>query len=1037
MQLSGDEVGALAIQRQREIDAVDASLRPLLERIHALQDEQSAAAAAAKVAEEAARVESQRASMEIEYYRALGRESVAVVLQRAAEIRAMDESLRPLQAKIWLLQDQAKIEAEAAALAHSRSQLLVQLLQAEGDAVGAVALQRRLELEAMDESLRPMQQMIYDLADAAAEAERLEEAARAAAEAEARLAEQRSGLQLRLLEALGDAEGALAMRREQELAAADASLRGLIGQIHAAEDAAKAAEALRQAQEEQARAAEAAAKAAEELARTRTSMEIELLRALGKETEALAAQRAMELAALDQSLHALQNQIYAAQDAAAAQAALAQEQAAAATEAERLAGIARTARGLQADILELEGDAIAATAVRRALELEAMDASLHPLQQRIYQLRDEAAAAEEAARAAEELAEQARRTAEAEAALARQRQGMEADILELEGKAAEAMAIRRALEMEALDASLHPLQIRIYQLRDEAAAAQEAARAADELAAQQRAAAELARTRIGMEAQILELQGDAAAALLIRRQLEIEAMDESLRPLQQLINSLTDARDAAEAAARAEADLAAAQAEIAGRRRALDIELLDAMGLAEEALAARRADELAALDESLRPLQQLIWQYRDAATEAEALARAQADAAAEAERLAQAEAQLAKQRQGLEAELLEALGRSVEAVALRRQMELAALDQSLHALQQQVWAAQDAAAANAELARQQAEAAEAAEEAARAAEALRKAGVDLHIRYFDLLGDSAAATALRRQEELAATDASLHALLRQIYALEDAKAAEDAYAQALQAKNSRVDDARKALSAAYDREAGALGRTIDQFTKFGDSLREFRAGLFLADTATAASYRQMQVRLIQTAALAATGDIAALGGLQGVSKDFLAASRAQSSTLAQYQRDVAFVARSVDAAIGASDEAVDYAQAQLAALDRLVGGYIDLNDNVLSVNQAIWQLKQTMAQEVVPQTVTPIVVSTERQTEAIDRGNAELKAEIAMLKQTLASLMTAVAENTGDLARIIRRMDGGDFLKVGSDPDTPVHVANADGKPLIVVEETP
>lgn len=59
--------------------------------------------------------------------------------------------------------------------------------------------------------------------------------------------------------------------------------------------------------------------------------------------------------------------------------------------------------------------------------------------------------------------------------------------------------------------------------------------------------------------------------------------------------------------------------------------------------------------------------------------------------------QLAKQRKQLEIQLLEAEGKAAEALAMKRQMELDAMDASLRALQKQVWAAQDVAKAKDDL----------------------------------------------------------------------------------------------------------------------------------------------------------------------------------------------------------------------------------------------------------------------------------------------------------------------------------------------------
>lgn len=63
------------------------------------------------------------------------------------------------------------------------------------------------------------------------------------------------------------------------------------------------------------------------------------------------------------------------------------------------------------------------------------------------------------------------------------------------------------------------------------------------------------------------------------------------------------------------------------------------------------------------------------------------------EKEGQAKQQLANQLTSKEIELLRLQGRESEALALQRELELAAMDESLHAIQQQIWAEQDLAAA--------------------------------------------------------------------------------------------------------------------------------------------------------------------------------------------------------------------------------------------------------------------------------------------------------------------------------------------------------
>jgi hypothetical protein len=58
-------------------------------------------------------------------------------------------------------QYQAQQAAAAAALAKQKAQLEIQLLQAQGKATEALAKQRKMELAALDPSLRALQQQIY------------------------------------------------------------------------------------------------------------------------------------------------------------------------------------------------------------------------------------------------------------------------------------------------------------------------------------------------------------------------------------------------------------------------------------------------------------------------------------------------------------------------------------------------------------------------------------------------------------------------------------------------------------------------------------------------------------------------------------------------------------------------------------------------------------------------------------------------------------------------------------------------------------
>ena len=118
------------------------------------------------------------------------------------------------------------------------------------------------------------------------------------------------------------------------------------------------------------------------------------------------------------------------------------------------------------------------------------------------------------------------------------------------------------------------------------------------------------------------------------------------------------AEQARQEAERKAADLAAA-------KRALELRMMELSGDQAGALAARRQDELAAMDQSLRALQEEVWAKEDAAD------------------------RLAKTR-AFEIQKLEELGRTEEALAMIRADELAALPPELRGLQQSLYDVIDA-----------------------------------------------------------------------------------------------------------------------------------------------------------------------------------------------------------------------------------------------------------------------------------------------------------------------------------------------------------
>lgn len=401
---------------------------------------------------------------------------------------------------------------------------------------------------------------------------------------------------------------------------------------------------------------------------------------------------------------------------------------------------------------------------------------------------------------------------------------------------------------------------------------------------------EIASTKHDLDIELLEALGKSEEVIAIRRKEELDALmllDPALAALKQQIY---DAQDAATIAAAK----AANDNNILKTKRQLEIEYMEVTGDTLGATNARRQDELAALfalDPALAQMQQRIYDTIDA--------NAVAAAAREAEEAEVArQTQIATTRRGLEIQLMEALGNSSGALAARRYDELAALallDPALVSIQQAIYDATDAAVLAAEQQRIQ-------EAADRAAEQL-------------------AATQQREAEQ--------EAERRQ----REAEERQREYEQ-------RVNDARQAVTDAYDREADALQTVIDKFQSFADSLRAFRQSLETGSLAVLGpedQYFATKALFTDTARKAAAGDEAAIGALQSVSEEFLAASQGYYSVSAAYYDDLASVKSAVLAAEQYALTQVNASQAQLARLDAMVSGITQLNQNVLTLAQAIAQ----------------------------------------------------------------------------------------------------
>lgn len=228
----------------------------------------------------------------------------------------------------------------------------------------------------------------------------------------------------------------------------------------------------------------------------------------------------------------------------------------------------------------------------------------------------------------------------------------------------------------------------------------------------------------------------------------------------------------------------------------------------------------------------------------------------------------------------------------------------------------------------------------------------LEIALMEAMGDTAGALAARRSDELDAMDSSLRSIQQQIWAAQDAAAAQAELARQQEAAArsaeqyrqtllQQVEDARGKLAQAYERESSALQGVIDRFDGFATSLRALRDTLG-EQLPGATSYEAQRAIFNRMAAQARQGDETALSGLQGAAEAYLQTARANAASQEAYLFDLARVRRGVTDAIGGAEAQKSVAEQQLGQLKDQVRHLIDLNENVLSVQQAIVDLHLAM-----------------------------------------------------------------------------------------------
>lgn len=157
----------------------------------------------------------------------------------------------------------------------------------------------------------------------------------------------------------------------------------------------------------------------------------------------------------------------------------------------------------------------------------------------------------------------------------------------------------------------------------------------------------------------------------------------------------------------------------------------------------------------------------------------------------------------------------------------------------------------------------------------------------------------------------------------------------------QISTARNALADAYNREAAAIGATIEKFQAMTANLQAFRDTLAQQLMTAEEIYTAARSKFEEISAAAISGNEEAISQLVGVSQNYLDSAK-NFLTPEEYNREIENVMRAVDLAIEQSKSLEAYAQEQLAALNASVDGLITLDQSVLSVADAIKNLQDVM-----------------------------------------------------------------------------------------------
>lgn len=297
----------------------------------------------------------------------------------------------------------------------------------------------------------------------------------------------------------------------------------------------------------------------------------------------------------------------------------------------------------------------------------------------------------------------------------------------------------------------------------------------------------------------------------------------------------------------------------------------------------------------------------------------------------------------------------------------------------------------------------------------------LEARILDLQGDAAGALAIQRRLELEAMDESLRPLQKQIYALEDAAAmaeaaaaAEAERAAAIAAAEAEraaaISDAQSVLRDAYKREASVLQDTANNFRAMGKALREFANDIRGFIVGSNSMSRNLEQEFFATAQMARLGNAQAMEALPGLGRDLADFVMQNAPDRVSMIRQLAAIENEATAAADVADRRASIAELQLTALNQQVAQLVAIEEEVVTVAQAINRLTAVMAAangvQAPPATASASSTVYDSNQVATFSSNANTSEQVSALRDEMKVALFQIAKNTGQTATQLIRWDG-------------------------------